>query len=398
MNEPSVFNGPEVTMPKDLIHYGDWEHRDVHNLYGTVMVKATYEGHLLRSENQLRPFILTRAAFVGSHRYTSIWTGDNMADWNHLKASIPMCLSLSIAGFAHVGADIGGFFHNPEPELILRWYQAAVFQPFVRNHAHIETKRREPWLFGDHNTALIRSAIRKRYALLPYWYTLFHQTEKEGIPPMRPLWLHFPEDVKTYNVEGQHLVGDALLVSPVTDKGASSISVYLPEGIWYDFYKYDAYQGGYHNIPVNEDTIPVFQRGGTIIPTKQRIRRASTLMKRDPYTLFVALDANNEARGRLYIDDGQSFDYRKGEFLIVEFTFKNNKLQSKVVNPESTFSTPEWVERVVILGSRNRPNSITATSKSVGSKQLESEGPHPLVIRKPSVLIGEDWEITLSSS
>jgi len=215
---------------------------------------------------------------------------------------------------------------------------------------------------------------------------------------MRPLWLHFPEDVKTYNVEGQHLVGDALLVSPVTDKGASSISVYLPEGIWYDFYKYDAYQGGYHNIPVNEDTIPVFQRGGTIIPTKQRIRRASTLMKRDPYTLFVALDANNEARGRLYIDDGQSFDYRKGEFLIVEFTFKNNKLQSKVVNPESTFSTPEWVERVVILGSRNRPNSITATSKSVGSKQLESEGPHPLVIRKPSVLIGEDWEITLSSS
>ena len=169
MNEPSVFNGPEVTMPKDLVHHGGWEHRHVHNMYGLMNVMSTFEGHLLRSDGKRRPFILTRSAFAGAHRYASIWTGDNKADWGHLKASIPMCLSLGLAGFAHCGADIGGFFHNPEPELILRWYQAAVFQPFVRNHAHIETKRREPWLFGDKITALIRSAVRKRYALLPYW-------------------------------------------------------------------------------------------------------------------------------------------------------------------------------------------------------------------------------------
>lgn len=397
MNEPSVFNGPEVTMPKDLIHYGNWEHRDVHNLYGTVMLKATYEGQLLRSDNKLRPFILSRSHFVGANRYAAVWTGDNNAEWGHLKASIPMCLSLGISGFAHCGADIGGFFRNPEPELVLRWYQAAAFQPFMRNHAHIETKRREPWVFGDHYTALIRSAVRKRYALLPYWYTLFYQNEKEGIPPMRPLWTHFPSDVKTFGLEGQHLVGNALLVSPVTDKGATKMSVYFPEGIWYDFYTYIRYDGpGYHTIPIEEDTIPVFQLGGTIIPTKQRIRRSSTLMKKDPYTLFVALDSNGEAKGTLYTDDGQSFEYRDGHYLQVEFTYKDNTLHSRVVNPNTSYKTTEWVERVVILGLRSQPNSITATSRSVGSLQLDAEGAHPLVIRKPGTLVSEDWEVKLS--
>jgi len=118
-------------------------------------------------------------------------------------------------------------------------------------------------------------------------------------------------------------------------------------------------------------------------------------MKRDPFTLFVALDENNEARGRLYIDDGQSFGYRNGKFLEVEFTFKDNKLQSRVVNPGS-YATTEWVERVVILGWRNRPASITVSSKSVGTSKLEFEGTHPLVIRKPRTLITEDWEIILS--
>jgi len=397
MNEPSVFNGPEVTMPKDMMHYGNWEHRDVHNLYGLLQILSTYEGHIQRSNGKLRPFILTRSHFVGAQRYAAVWTGDNMANWGHLKASIPMCLSLSISGITHCGADIGGFFHNPEPELLLRWYQAAVFQPFVRNHAHIETKRREPWLFGDHVTALIRAAVRRRYALLPYWYTLFSQNEKNGAPPMRPMWFEFPGDEKAFRTQDQHLVGPALLVHPVTDQGAKSVTVYFPAGTWFDFYNYHVYHssGQSEEIAVGEDTIPVFQRGGTIIPTKQRIRRASSLMKHDPYTLYVALSAENKAEGSLYIDDGESFDYRNGKYLEINFTFDQNTLRAQVVNPTTEFKTVEWIERVVILGLTQNPTSIEGHSKSVGTAKLEGEGDRAFVIRKPKFLVNEDWEIKL---
>jgi alpha 1,3-glucosidase len=232
--------------------------------------------------------------------------------------------------------------------------------------------------------------------LLPYWYTLFKQNEETGIPPMRPLWTNYPDDIKTFAMQDQHLVGDALLVHPVTDKGASSVEVYLPKGVWYDFYSYGKYSAGSHTINVNDDTIPVYQRGGSIIPTKQRIRRSSALMKRDPYTLFIALDENGYASGSLYTDDGESYDYKNGKYLKLDFTYENNQLEAKVVNPESTYETPEWVERVVILGLQSKPSSIQVHSKSVGSVNLESEGQNPIVIRKPGVLIKEDWQLKLT--
>lgn len=161
MNEPSVFNGPEVTMPKDVMH-GDWEHRDLHNIYGHLYVMATHAGQLMRSDNKLRPFILTRSAFAGSQRISAKWTGDNTADWGHVEASVPMCLSFSVTGISFCGADVGGFFGHPDGEMFVRWYQAAAFQPFFRSHAHIDSRRREPWLYSEGEMKLIRDAVRLR--------------------------------------------------------------------------------------------------------------------------------------------------------------------------------------------------------------------------------------------
>lgn len=132
MNEPSVFNGPEITMPKDCVHYGGWEHRHVHNIYGLMHTIGTHQGLMQRSHNTLRPFILTRSHFSGSQRYTAVWTGDNAAEWSHLAISYPMCLSLALGGISFCGADIGGFFKNPEVELLTRWYQAGAWLPFYR--------------------------------------------------------------------------------------------------------------------------------------------------------------------------------------------------------------------------------------------------------------------------
>eukprot|EP00096_Caligus_rogercresseyi_P013303 TRINITY_DN597_c0_g1_i1.p1 TRINITY_DN597_c0_g1~~TRINITY_DN597_c0_g1_i1.p1 ORF type:complete len:902 (+),score=300.42 TRINITY_DN597_c0_g1_i1:94-2799(+) len=397
MNEPSVFNGPEVTMPKDLIHHGDHEHREIHNMYGHLYLMSTHQGHLLRSQNKLRPYILTRSAFAGSQRYTSIWTGDNTAEWSHVEASVPMCLSLGISGLSQCGSDVGGFFGNPDGEMFARWYQAAAFQPFFRSHAHIDTKRREPWLFPK-ELKHIRNAIRLRYSYLPLWYTLFYEGELSGVPPMRPLFYEFPQDEESFGLDKEHLVGDALLVRPVVNPGVSSVDVYFPpNSIWYDIFTHKPTSAhGNINVPVTMDSIPVYQRGGSIIPKKERVRRSSKLMAQDPYTLVVALDQNQSAEGRLFIDDGESYAYRNGEHLYIKFTFANKVLSGHLLESPG-YKTSSWLERVIIMGLKDSPNKITVSSPLIGEIDAEftyKEG-GVLTIRKPSPNIAEEWSITL---
>uniref|UniRef100_A0A8C7J6J6 Neutral alpha-glucosidase AB n=1 Tax=Oncorhynchus kisutch TaxID=8019 RepID=A0A8C7J6J6_ONCKI len=361
MNEPSVFNGPEVTMHKDALH-GNWENRDLHNLYGLYVQRATAEGLIERSGGVERPFVLARAFFAGSQRYGAVWTGDNAAEWEHLKISIPMCLSLSLVGVSFCGADVGGFFKSPSTELLVRWYQTGAYQPFFRAHAHLDTPRREPWLFGPENTALIREAVRQRYALLPYWYQLFYHAHHSGQPVMRPLWVEYPQDTATFSMDDQFLLGRDLLVHPVTEEGARGVTAYLPgKGeVWFDVHTFQKHNGAQNlYIPVTISSIPVFQRGGSIIPRKARVRRSSSCMEHDPYTLFVALSP----KGELYIDDGHTFNFDKQkQFIHRRFSFANNALSSR------------------------------------SESQLEFEfdaSMSVLTLRKPGVNAGLDWTVVL---
>lgn len=137
----------------------------------------------------------------------AMWTGDNKAEWGHLRASLPMLLSVSVAGVSFAGADVGGFFGNPDTELQVRWYQAGAWQPFFRAHAHIDTRRREPYLLAADLRALVRQAIRTRQSYLPTLYTLFYENELHGVPVMRPLWAEFPGDVNTFALDDQYLLG-----------------------------------------------------------------------------------------------------------------------------------------------------------------------------------------------
>uniref|UniRef100_A0A8C2I8I9 Neutral alpha-glucosidase AB n=1 Tax=Cyprinus carpio TaxID=7962 RepID=A0A8C2I8I9_CYPCA len=385
MNEPSVFNGPEVTMHKDALH-GVWEHRDVHNLYGLYVQKATADGLIQRSEGVQRPFVLTRAFFAGSQRYGAVWTGDNAAEWN----SVP-----------EFGSDVGGFFKHPSAELLVRWYQAGAYQPFFRAHAHIDTPRREPWLFGPENTALIREAIRQRYALLPYWYQLFYNAHRTGQPVMRPLWVEYPDDFATFSIEDEYLIGKDLLVHPVTDEGATGVTAYLPgKGeVWYDvhtFQKHDGDQSLY--IPVTMSSIPVFQRGGSIICRKDRVRRSSSCMENDPYTLYVALGSQGSAEGELYIDDFHTFSFEEAkQFVHRRLSFSANTLSSRNLAPDSQFSTASWIEKIVIFGG-SQPSSATLKSADGTESALEFEFDSTLAVltlRKPGVNAAADWTIVL---
>uniref|UniRef100_A0A3Q0S4C4 Glucosidase alpha, neutral C n=1 Tax=Amphilophus citrinellus TaxID=61819 RepID=A0A3Q0S4C4_AMPCI len=339
MNEPSVFSGPELTMPKDAVHCGGWEHRDLHNLYGFYQHMATVEGLITRSGGLERPFVLSRSFFAGSQRLGAVWTGDNVANWEHLKISIPMVLSLSLAGIVFCGADVGGFIQDPEPELLVRWYQAAALQPFFRGHSANVTNRREPWLFGDEVTAAIRTVIQQRYSLLPYWYTLFHQAHTSALPPLRPLWVEFPEEESTFSVDSQYMLGGALLACPVTEPGIQEVKIFLPGSgeIWYDIRSVQSYEGGRTlSLPVALDTVPVFQRGGSVVCRSVGSCSCTAELQQLP------LSVTGIADGELYLDDGHSFRYRDEKaFCLRRFSMLSGLIQS-----------------VTILGLKSKPSTV----------------------------------------
>ncbi|CAM9234956.1 unnamed protein product [Chrysoparadoxa australica] len=405
MNEPSVFNGPEVSMRKDCKSLAGVEHRDWHNLYGMYMQRATAEGLVMRSpEANARPFVLSRSFYAGSQRWGAIWTGDNTATWEHLAAATPMLLSMGIAGLPFVGADVGGFFGEPDAELFLRWMQAGAYQPFFRSHAHHDSKRREPWVFGDPWTQRLRAAVMARYALLPYWYTSFQSSSTTGMPIMRPMWVQFPEDEKVFGIDDQWMAGSDLLIKPITTRGSTSTQVYFPSGRWYDVSSYELIQPGGAagqgqalsvNAPI--DHIPVYQRGGSIVPRQERLRRSASVMKGDPYTLVVALDDAHTATGQLYIDDEVSFDYKlPGGASFNNFWYKSGTLSSS----GASGYPGGLVERVIVLGLTREPTAV-----SLGGKALSfvwdktgswGQGGGVLTIKQPHVPVTSDFKITIT--
>ncbi|MCO5580095.1 hypothetical protein L7F22_033961 [Adiantum nelumboides] len=258
-------------------------------------------------------------------------------------------------------------------------------------------------------TSYIREAIRERYALLPYFYTLFREANMTGTPVMRPLWMEFPEEEMTFGMDKECMVGNSLLIHGVYTEGATSESVYLPsEGPWYELKTGTAFSGGdYVKIPVTMNAIPVFQRGGTIIPRRERPRRSSSQTLNDPYTLVVALDDMLEAEGELYIDDGKSFDFAAGAYIHRKFTFSKGRLTSsniKAKNDGKEFTSSCLIERIVLLGVRAKDLSgVKHAVVQPYNRRVELEvGPLVLrkgpqsnayIIRKPNVLVSEDWSI-----
>jgi len=378
MNEPSVFNGPEVTCPRDAIHpNGNVEHRDVHNMYGYYHHRATFEGLEKRVPGD-RPFVLTRSFFIGSHKYAAIWTGDNYAKWEHLQTSIAMVGALTLAGQSLVGADVGGFFKHPDSEMCVRWYQLGVLAyPFLRNHAHLETPRREPYMYDESTMIMVKATLQLRYKMLPLWYTAFHEYHTLGKPVVRPLFWDFLADAQTHSdeqaVENQIMLSDVVLVHGISKplSESTSTTIYLPSTAgWYDLYTGAFSAPGRYDVPVTMQTIPAFYRAGTVVPLKSRIRRSSACMAMDPHTLNVYVNPKTgEASGRLYLDDTRTKKYQDGKsFLDVDFEFKGGVLRASSAHGEAPSEVSPEVERVEIFGLSASPSKATLTVDKAGTK------------------------------
>jgi alpha-glucosidase len=262
MNEPSS----NTSVDDMKFDNGRMQHLRGHNEYALQMCRATADG-LKKTRPRERPFVLSRAGSAGIQRYSAIWTGDNCSRWEHLALSIPMLCGLSVSGVSFVGADIPGFFEHAEAELAVRWYQCGVFYPFFRNHSANWSAEQYPWSFGPAAEQLIREAIRLRYRLMPYIYTCFAQASETGAPVMRPLWYEFQHDAATRVLDDQFMLGRDLLIAPVCAPGTVQRSVYLPEGLWYDWHTGETIAGGRWIVcQTPMERIGIFARAGTVIP------------------------------------------------------------------------------------------------------------------------------------
>ncbi|MBB6695389.1 DUF5110 domain-containing protein [Cohnella xylanilytica] len=321
MNEPSVFNTASKTMDVDVVHanggrpktHGEW-----HNLYGMLMSKATYEG-MARGLGGERPFVLTRAGYAGIQRYAAVWTGDNRSYWEHLAMSIPMVLNLGLSGVAFAGPDIGGFSHHASGELVARWTQAGALFPFCRNHSAIDTPHQEPWVYGERVEAICREYLGLRYRLMPYLYSLFYEATSTGLPIVRPLLLEYPEDANVANLCDQFLLGRDLLAAPILRPGTTARSVYLPEGVWLDFWTGERLEGGRFVLAQAPlEVMPLYVRAGAILP-EQPLRQHAEEAVEGPTTLRVY--AGGEGSFRLFEDDGRTFGYESGRYRLREFAW-----------------------------------------------------------------------------
>lgn len=463
MNEPAIFNGPEITSPKDVIHHGGWEHRDIHNINGILFQAATFFGLQEREGTgklARRPFVLSRAWWVGTQKYGAIWTGDNLGTWEHLAVSVPMILANNVAGMSFCGADVGGFFGNPSPEMLVRWYQAGIFEPFFRAHAHIDTKRREPYLLEEPHRSAVRDLLRLRYKLLPMWTTAFREASDEGtgLPVLRPQFLMFPNDEAGLPIDDQYYIGDSgLLVKPAVKEGATSVDMYLADDRpYYNYFSHEVYAAASKtsrlvNVPAPLTLeMPLLQRGGSIVPSRERVRRAAELGWRDPITLVIALEppsagSSLRAQGLLYLDDGQTYHYQDGAFVWRRFTFETAKDGSHTIRSQdeaalrsghsdstSVVATPAYkannefaeaikdvrVEKIVVLGldkassggdgfdvtvkgdlasgAKSEASSIFEDGVTSGkAKKGKGKRASRLVIKDPKALIRGDWEIRI---
>jgi alpha-glucosidase (family GH31 glycosyl hydrolase) len=349
-----------------------------------------WEGPQLDRPNE-RPYALHRNGYAGMQRYASfLWSGDVYSTWETLKTQVSIAINTSLTGIPYWGTDIGGFVPTKEfsAELYLRWFQFGAFCTLFRSHGRA-WKLRLPWgwntgdpgpteirnydgaaipdstqLHNDKVEPICRKFLELRYRMLPYTYSAVREATVTGMPVMRAMWLHYPDDPKAVACRDQYLWGRDILVAPVFEKGATSRNVYLPRGTWFDFWTQERVEGGREvSRPVDLDTMPIFVRAGAIIPLGP-IKQHTAEKVDQPLSLFIY--PGTDASFHLYEDDGSSFNYRSGEWMGVDLHWDDaRRVLDLKLSPGSRMLSPANRSLEVKLGSIMRTLIFTGAPHSV---------------------------------
>lgn len=312
MNEPGVFTlRGDATLPRPTRHSLEGRggtHVEAHNVYGLLQAQAGYEA-LCEYQPEKRPFIVSRSGWAGLQRYAWTWTGDVETSWKGLRQTVPTILGMGLSGIPYTGPDIGGFKGNPSDELYLRWFQMACFLTFCRTHSANNVKPRTPWSYGGSVLSIVREFLRLRYRLIPYFYTLAWEATQTGHPPIRPLFWSDADDERLWGVEDAFLLGDALLVCPIVEKGARSRQAILPKGHWYNFWDDALIEGATEiNIEAPLEQIPLLVKAGSILPMEEG----------QQLILHLYPPMQGTSEGCLYSDAGDGYgEWRLDKFYLV---------------------------------------------------------------------------------
>ncbi|MBU3010371.1 glycoside hydrolase family 31 protein [Polaribacter vadi] len=326
MNEPAVMDVPNKSFPNDVRHDYDGNHcshRKAHNIYGMQMARATYHG-LKKYSYPKRPFVITRAAYSGTQRYTSTWMGDNVATWEHLAIANNQAQRMAMSGFSFAGSDIGGFAEQPQGELFARWIQLGIFHAFCRVHSSGDHGDQEPWVFGHEITDIVRKFVELRYQLLPYLYTAFWKHINHGTPILKSLVLFDQEDAQTHYRSDEFVYGEQILVCPIQEPNAKGRRMYIPRGKWYNFWTNEVVEGGKEIwVDAELDSMPIFIKEGAVIP-KYPVQQYVGEKNFDEITLDVYYKAGKE-KSQLYDDAHDGYDYKKGRYSLRTFKLTGKK-------------------------------------------------------------------------
>ena len=372
MNEPSIFDSPTKTMPVDVVHRIEEPgftkrtatHAEIHSVYGMENSRGTFEGLEAIKPDQ-RPFVLTRATYAGGQRYAATWTGDNSSTWNHLRMTTPMLENLGLSGFAMAGADVGGYAGSPTPDLLTKWFEIAAFQPIDRDHTEKGSAMQEPWVHGPEQEAIRRRFVETRYRLMPYLYTTAEEASRTGLPIVRPLFLEFPDSTPDRHpidldlpASAEFLFGPDILVAPAPFSDLTdTYSVEFPSAEWYDFWTGERVSNPEKQEPEAVNTnpsarvpmllpvkpaiekLPVYVRGGAIVPVQPLVQDTNETPS-GPLTLRIY--AGERCAGTVYLDDGKTMAYRRGEFLRMSTTCEVGQGKLRVHIGAHEGSYPAW--------------------------------------------------------
>ena len=335
------------------------------SVMSNIMCHVTDEAIHETFENT-RPYIVCRSGHCGIQRYAQTWAGDNLTCWDSLKYNIATILGMGLSGVASQGCDIGGFYGPaPEGELFLRWVQNGIFQPRFSIHStNTDNTVTEPWMYSDYKDE-IRRAIEFRYQLSPYLYSLTDRAHRIGLPIMEAMCSAFQNDPNCYDEGVDFMLGDSLLVANVVEKGASSRSIYLPEGnTFYDFYTRTPYEGGQTiEIPVTLSSIPLFVKSGAILPMATNPMTNLATQQATGLTILCAADKDGEFE--LYEDDGVSMDYEQGGCLRTHISMKTGERTCLDFTQEGHYETAVETMAIDMIHREKAPYWVTLDGKEL---------------------------------
>ncbi|ALM06692.1 glycosyl hydrolase [Sediminicola sp. YIK13] len=384
MNEPAVMEVPTKTFPLDVRHDYDGNpcsHRKAHNVYGTQMARATYEG-VKKFTYPKRPFVITRSAFSGAQRYTSTWTGDNVATWEHLWIANVQVQRMCMSGMSFVGSDIGGFAEQPNGELFARWIQMGVFHPFCRVHSSGDHGDQEPWSFDNEVTDIVRKFIELRYQLLPYLYTMYWKYCKEGTPMIQSLVYFDQEDHQTHFRTDEFIFGEQILVCPVQEPNAQGRRMYIPKGKWYNFWTDEMVLGGKEKWVVADiDKVPLFIKEGALIP-KYPVQQYVGELAIKELVLDVYFKKGIED-STVYEDGQDGFDYKKGRYSVRNFKLRGKDDQLIIQQfKDGTFITSYETIKLKFHGLPFQIKSIQVDNETVSFEDVKLNGSNSIELSK----------------